>query len=291
VSGTLARMRPTRATGRARSAMSRVVREALHRCRPPLQRANHLFPHRLAEAPRAVPATLYCVYRARNAGRVGALVTALGPDVAVHLHALDSPAAELEHLTRAGGHGSRMQLLQRLIDSHPPRAGDYAVVADDDVTLLRARTGTFLEFVAAAGFDFAQPAHAGGSIYTYSHLVVKPWCTARCVDFVEVGPLVALSPAAQAWALPFPAEAGMGWGVDVDWWALARRHDLRQGVVDATPLLHHGAIGADYSRSAESDALGQRLQAHGLTSVLDIARTCEPRWRPPRRSPPWAVST
>jgi hypothetical protein len=254
--------------------------------RPTLQRLNAYVPARAALGA-APPALLYGVYRAANAHHVARLLSGLGPGVTPHLHALDSEHPSLAAWTRSSGPGSRMPLIQALIDAAPPGPDDYVVIADDDVTFAQRGPSPFLSFVASAGFDIAQPAHAPRSQRTYRHLEVGLATTARRVGFVEVGPLVVLSPRAQRVALPFPADARMGWGVDISWSGLAQAHDLRLGVVDATPMTHHGRLWGAYETDSEVRQLDRSLAELGRTSADDFFVTVGPRWRPWHRRAPW----
>ncbi len=48
--------------------------------------------------------------------------------------------------------------------------------------------------------------------------------------------------------MPFPADLGMGWGLDVHWGAIAREAGWPIGVVDAVPLLHRHPVAGGYGR-------------------------------------------
>ncbi|GAA2168226.1 hypothetical protein [Humibacillus xanthopallidus] len=182
-----------------------------------------------------------------------------------------------------------MPLLQSLADAAPPEPDEYVLLADDDLTFARQGPSAFLRFVAAAGLDIAQPAHVLGSHGTYENLEVRAATTARQVGYVEVGPLVAVSPRAQRLVLPFPAEAQMGWGLDVVWSGLARTQGLRLGVVDATPMVHHGKVGAAYDSEVERRLLDQNLAELQVASPHELSVTLPPRWRPWQRRAPWIV--
>lgn len=236
------------------------------------------------------PVTVYSVYRTRNLSLVRELIAQLPEGSSCHLHCLeDDVPAELTSYTRAHGPGPRMQLLQHLIDNHPPRPGDYLMIVDDDVTLDRSQLARFVALCQAGRLDIAQPAHSRRSIYSYSFNRVRGFVTARRVGYVEVGPLVLFSPAAQRLVLPFPAEARMGWGVDVAWTAL-RRQGLTLGIVDATPMTHHGAVAAGYSATAEWQQVYRRLADVGVTSMKELLTTEKPVWRPWQQLAPWLAS-
>jgi hypothetical protein len=250
------------------------------------RRLNERVPHRAvsAVAPRLAA---YCVYRARNASTVRRFVDELPVDAAVHLHALDAVAPALQAWTRSSGPGWRMSLLQALIDTDAPGEDAYVCIFDDDVVFTRHSAGRFAALAVAAGFDIAQPAHGIRSSRSFHFNKVGWLSTARRTRMVEVGPVVLLSPRAQAAVLPFDRDAGMGYGLDVRWSSL-RGHGLTLGVVDATPVMHLGAVGADYALPDELALLDAALQEQGLSSVYDLDVPLEgPRWRPWQPLPPW----
>lgn len=231
-------------------------------------------------------ATVYGVYRQRNAANVGNLIESFGPSVSVRLHALDGAVPELARHTVGEGPGPRMDLLNGMISAHPPGAG-ITVLIDDDVAFTHGTGADFLRAMVRCDFDAAQPAHDLGSVSTYGHLDVKPLSIARRVTFVEVGPLVAVSPRARPHFLPPDPDLGMGWGVDVHWACLAEQQGLRLGVVDATTMRHLAPVGLGYHMAQEERRLSEALSAHQLTSPFEITRSLEPRWRLWQRRAPW----
>ncbi len=180
-----------------------------------------------------------------------------------------------------------MPLLGRLLAEHPAEAGQYVVLADDDVELSTRWGGRFPALARAACLDFAMPAHAPGSAHTFRVTQQRATTTARLTEFVEIGPLVLLSPRAVARVVPFPAEARMGWGLDVAW-SLLLRDGLRLGVVDATPMRHLGAVGVAYDQEFERAELERSCRAAGVESAYDMARETGQVWRPWQRRPAWA---
>jgi hypothetical protein len=73
---------------------------------------------------------------------------------------------------------------------------------------------------------------------------------ARQTPFVEIGPVSAFARGTFPTLLPFP-DVRMGWGLDLHWAALARRHGWRCGVLDAVAIRHSAAPAAEhYSRAA-----------------------------------------
>jgi hypothetical protein len=109
--------------------------------------------------------------------------------------------------------------------------------------------------------------------------------TARTTTFVEIGPVVLLSPRATAAVLPFPEDVRMGWGLDVYWSGM--RDTLRLGVVDATPMRHVGAVAADYGDCAERAIQERYLAQAGAKDVRELARVVGEPWRPWQATPPW----
>jgi hypothetical protein len=227
------------------------------------------------------------VYRARNAANVLRLIRELPAGSDVHLHALDETTPDLSEWTRASGAGARMELLRSLMDAHPPRVDRHVLVFDDDVVFRPSTAARFVGLALAAGFDLAQPAHGVKSIRSFHFNRVAWLSTARRTRMVEIGPVLLISPRAQRLVLPFPDDAGMGFGLDVRWAAL-RSEGLELGVVDATPVRHLGTIASAYSLTDELVSLEDALQAQGYSSVYDLDEPLtEPVWRPWQASPPW----
>lgn len=260
------------------------VREIGYKAWTQVKRLGQRLPHR--GRPMDVTVSAYCVYRARNAEAVRQVVTGLPAGSVAHLHALDAAAPELAGLTHAVGPGARIPLLQALIDADPPRPGDYVLILDDDVTFLRDGARRFPGLAARAGLDIAQPAHAVGSLKTYRVNAFTPISTARLTRYVEVGPVVLVSPRALPHVLPFPSWARMGWGVDVLWTRLTDV-GMRLGVVDATPALHTGALGVAYDWALENTLLESALAQVGAASIDDVATGLGKVWRPWQRVPSW----
>ncbi|MFV0452565.1 MAG: hypothetical protein ACK5LS_10065 [Propioniciclava sp.] len=263
------------------------IRHVRPRVRSPLVRwmnTGTLRWHRAVIASR--PFTAYCVYRARNATYVRSLIDTAPVGSAFHLHALDAPAPPLASWTRTTGPGARMHLFNALLREHPPQAGEPVMFADDDVSFLSGGVGRFVGLADAASLDVAQPAHARGGHSTYAVTRAEALSTVRLVAFVESGPVVVLSAEAAARLLPFPAELQMGWGVDV-WWSALQDPPLRIGVVDATPVLHHGPVGVAYPNDPEQQILDRFLARAKVTSTVQLDRNLGLTWRPWQRRPRW----
>jgi hypothetical protein len=139
---------------------------------------------------------------------------------------------------------------------------------------------------AAGGLDFAMPAHLRESAHTFRVTEERSFSTARLTRFVEVGPLVLLSPRAMAAVYPFPPEARMGWGLDVLWSTLGEQ-GYRFGVVDATPMMHVGIVGVAYDQDYEREQLQACCAVAGVDSAYDLTLDPTPVWRPWSSRPPW----
>ncbi len=235
----------------------------------------------------AWPLRVYAVYRERNAAHVRAVVDQLPPGSKVALHALDAISPALADVTLASGPGLRMPLLQALVDASPPERGEAVLLLDDDVAFRAPRTvARFARIARAAAFDIAQPAHARSGHRTFGLNGAEYATTARLVPFVEVGPVVLLSPDVLADVLPFPSDAGMGWGVDVLWTRL-RAQGRRLGVVDATPVEHLGPVAVGYDNQAEQAYLRRCLDETGFNCIHDAVWGPHERWHRWESRPPW----
>jgi hypothetical protein len=212
-----------------------------------------------------------CVYRARNSRHVTDLVSAFhgAPQAEIHLWALDEITSELAAWTVGQGPGTRFELLNRLLVRDTPAWG---LVADDDVRFVRGDAATFVRLARQLALDISQPAHALGSHVSHTFTRPTPLCAARITSFVEIGPVVALSPAALSHVLPFPEE-GMGWGTEAAWSELQHSAGLQLGIVDAVRLRHIGAIGAQYSSEEAFVALERTLEARGVGSLRELQQT------------------
>lgn len=230
----------------------------------------------------------YCVWRSANAQVVSAFIRTLPPNTAVHLHQLEpGPAGRLANLTRSRGPGLRMPLLGELIGGYPPRPDDHVLIFDDDVRFIGRGATRFPAIALAAGFDLSQPSHTPFSPSTFPVNQTRLLSIARETGFVEVGPVVLMSPAAWSRAIPFPDDMGMGWGLDVEW-TMFRSIGLRLGVVDATPIRHLGEVAAEYGSDAEREVLESRLRMVGANSIEELTHQLGRSWRPWRRKPPWS---
>lgn len=232
-----------------------------------LQRAD---PTRLAlrRPPPGTSVLLACVYRGRNAGTVRALLAGLPPGTEVRLWSLDGAVpADLAPLTAGQGPGDRTTHLNRLVAG---ASADAVVLVDDDV---RFAVGSLAQLVDAGlrlDLDVYQPAHLASSYAGWDFVRRRSGVFARLTDFVEQGPLLVLSRRGAQELLPFPADDGMSWGVEVTWWAQARETSLRLGIVDAVAVRHLAPAAGAYDRPLEQQRLERRLAEHGLTSLEQL---------------------
>ncbi|MCU0314835.1 MAG: hypothetical protein MUC84_12345, partial [Solirubrobacteraceae bacterium] len=86
-----------------------------------------------------------------------------------------------------------------------------------------------------------------------------------------IGPVTAFAREAAAVLLPFPESAGMGWGLDAHWSALAREHGWPIGVVDATPIAHTlRPAAATYPREAAAAAARRFLDGRAYVTRDEV---------------------
>ena len=145
----------------------------------------------------------------------------------------------------ATAHGARIIHEEWRSDFAAPRntgidaaTGDWILVLDADVGLPSRFLDTLLAAAAAGELRLVQPAHRRHSHAAWSVTLRRPGGDWRETNFVEIGPVTAFSREAAAELLPFPADAGMGWGLDTHWSAVAAERGWPIGVVDAAPIAH-----------------------------------------------------
>lgn len=234
--------------------------------------ADALDPFRLVGlVPRsAPPATVVCVYRARNADTVRRLVgQARCAGAQVALWALDDVVPDLAWATLGSGAGTRFGHLNRLVDGIP--ADHWVVVCDDDVTLQRRGLASFLALSARLGLQLSQPAHSRrGSHWSYRITRRHLLRAGRETTFVEIGPVLAISPDGRHLVLPFE-DVGMGWGAELGWYDL-QQQGLRLGIIDVTPMRHLGKVGAGYDSTDERARMQVMLEDRGLRRWQDFQK-------------------
>ena len=254
-------------------------------CRAGVERGAAL--NRLVTSPAV---SLVGVYRRQNASFVAPLVSsAVGRGWKVAWWALDEPVDQLAHVTVGVGHGSRLALLNETLE-RARATGSWVVVSDDDLVFTRGGLVQLVDLCRTARLDLAQPARSDdNSLYPYNvaHPITmaRRLSRARTTTFVEIGPLFVVGPRWQEEILPFPAERGMGWGLELDWFELHRR-GCRLGIVDAVHVAHVGQPGGNYDFAGEADRVHRELAERGFDGWRDVQRTLAV-WRPWRRTPPW----
>ncbi|HVU71888.1 MAG TPA: hypothetical protein VHE83_02900 [Mycobacteriales bacterium] len=236
----------------------------------------------------APTASVYAISRRRNEPTLRRLMDdAQRHGWPAHVWALDGTDGGLGPVVRGTGSGDKFTLLQRLLDEHPPREGDHVVIADDDVTVVHGDLSLLLRYQRAAGLDLAQPAHARFHNVSHGTTVRRVLTLVRHTTFVEIGPLFVIAPHARPKILPFPADAGMGWVLNISWVARART-DLVLGVVDGVLMEHHGKIAVEYDdqRDALEAGLAAALAAAGYSDLTDAQRRLG-SWYRWQRTAPW----
>jgi len=264
-----------------------IQRKAITAAQPLLARftaTGHIRWHRARVRP--VPVAVYSVYRARNASHLMHLVRSAPAGSEFHFHALDDVAPELRIYTESSGRGARIPLLRALIDASAPAPGLDVMLIDDDAEFVRGSVGLFAGIARIAALDIAQPAHARASFGSFRSNQVDAPSTARLVRFIESGPVVLFARQAFDLLYPFPEDIQMGWGIDV-WWSALQNPALRLGVIDATPVIHHGEVGIEYSNDAEQKILDRYLAEAGIDSAHALDTNVGLTWRPWQIRPKW----
>jgi GT2 family glycosyltransferase len=155
----------------------------------------------------------------------------------------------------------------------PIDAYDWLLVLDDDVELPRGFVDRFLFLCERFSLSLAQPAHRLHSHAAWPVTRRHPRSVVRETCFVEIGPVTAFARPTFPVLLPFP-ELRMGWGLDLHWAALARRHEWRCGIVDALAVGHRAApAAADYGREEAIDEARSFLATRPHLSAREAART------------------
>ena len=230
------------------------------------------------------------IYRARNAERLARLLTA-GAQGPHHwgLWALDEPAPALAPWTVGQGPGGKFDLLNEILRRMPPTDHLPLVVTDDDIDLRRGTLTGLCAVMAAAGLDLAQPAHAHRSQSSYEFNRRRRGARARLTTFVEIGPVFAMAPAWRAAFAPFPADLGMGWGLEL-LWARQRANGCRLGVVDAVTVHHPDYPTLGYAQEVEEARAQAYLREAGVTTMREAQQVLG-TWWPWQRSSPWSTGS
>ena len=156
-----------------------------------------------------------------------------------------SPGLEPDtaHVRMRGGKFENADVLLRdgLAVMPAPR---WTIVVDDDVILPPGFLDRFVAVAERCDFVLCQPALTLRSFASHAITRRRPGALARETRFVEIGPVTAFRAEAHGVLLPFPEDAGMGWGLDRHWPVVAAGRGWRLGVVDATPIGHEDAAAA-----------------------------------------------
>ena len=198
----------------------------------------------------AISGVLCCVYRAAHVEHVVALAgDAEAAGLAPRLWALEAIAPALDRWTVGCGPGPRQALLNRLTPAAPD---GWVVFTDDDVVVGDGALLRLLSVASEIGLDVVQPAHAGASRASTPFVRARFGVAARRTGFVEIGPLIALGPAARSALLPLDESLGMGWGQDYLWAHAFADNGLTVGIVDAVRIRHLAPSVPTYDRAKET---------------------------------------
>ena len=226
------------------------------------------------------------IYRARNAERLSRVLTAgASGSRPWGLWALDEVAPSLAAWTVGQGPGGKFDLLNKILHLMPSTDHLPLVVTDDDIDLRRGTLTGLCALMATAGLDLAQPAHARRSQSSYEFNRRRRGSRARLTTFVEIGPVFAMAPAWRAAFAPFPADLGMGWGLEL-LWARQREHGCRLGVVDAVTVHHPDYPTLGYAQEVE-EARAQTLMQEAGVSTMREAQQVLGTWWPWQPQPSW----
>jgi len=175
----------------------------------------------------------------------------------------------------ADGTGGRNRFanLNALLERRPPDGFDWLLVIDDDVVLPIGFLDAMVFLAERFGLALAQPAHRRMSNAAWPVTRRRAASAVRETAFVEIGPVTLFRAETFDTLLPFPEDAGMGWGVDVHWAAVARRHGWRLGVVDAVAIWHAGTVAAGYDRETAVAAARAFLADRPYLRREEAART------------------
>lgn len=236
-----------------------------------------------------------CVYRRRHAELVLAMMRR-SPRARWVLWAYDEVDPRLEPATVGTGRGGRLELHERMVAHAVEAAPDaredpWWVIADDDIV-----TGgwSFTQLAAVARdaqLDVSAPAHSWGSHWSHRITLQRALSAVRLTHFVEIGPVVVLSPAGRRTLTPFPDANPVGWGLE-SYWSSLHRDDVRCGLVDALPVDHRVPMGGTYSSRAareSGEAYVRTLGIDDLTAEQRAMMVTLSTWRPWRRRAPWVV--
>ncbi len=235
----------------------------------------------------APPVSLVGVYRARNAEYVRDLSRpALARGWRVAWWALDEIVDDLEEVTVGSGQGTKLPLLNEILRRSRSSEG-WLVVSDDDIVFDKGDVVALVSLCAHGELDLAQAARSdtgGGHQITFARRL----SVARRTSFVEIGPVFVVGPRWRHRIVPFPAERGMGWGLELEWLDLFRE-GCALGIVDAVRVRHEGTLAGEYDGELMLERLRAELSARGIQDWSEVQATLA-TWRPWQRSPRWGPS-
>jgi len=194
-----------------------------------------------------------------------------------------APVAQLRDVTVATGlRGGKFPNLNATLAHARIRAPRWTLLVDSDVRLPARFVDRFVALAEAFDFAIAQPALSLRSYHSHAITRRRPWSVARETRFVEIGPLTAFRDDAARHLLPFDESVGMGWGLDLHWPAVAVRHGLRMGIIDATPVGHEEEpFGTNYSAAAAEREAAAWLAGRASLSRAEAQRVIARHTRVP----------
>jgi hypothetical protein len=173
-----------------------------------------------------------------------------------------------------GMDGLLLENRNRLLELAPPGPARWTLTVDSDVAFTPRWLDRFIAVCEHFDLALAQPANTRRSYESYDLTRRSPASLVRETRFVEIGPVAAIREDAARELLPFPADAGMGWGVDLHWSHVAAEHGWRMGIVDAVPIRHEDkGHGNTYMVQRAADAQERFLAAHPHATRDEALRT------------------
>ncbi|MBI5100505.1 MAG: glycosyltransferase [Nitrospirae bacterium] len=152
----------------------------------------------------------------------------------------EAPSAEVDAVTvlKSKDPAPKMMLINRLLEGQDLKKYDYIILCDDDILLPENFLDDFLGLQGRYDFAAAQPARTHNSYIDHFIVEQLDGLRARRTRFVEIGPLVSYRRDLIPHIFPFDQATPMGWGFDYVLPCIAEKHDLRIGIIDATPVDH-----------------------------------------------------
>jgi hypothetical protein len=154
----------------------------------------------------------------------------------------------------------KFALINLLIKASDIAQHDYIMVCDDDVRVSADFTDRFIGWQQRCDFALAQPARSWNSYVDHSFVRRSLWSKARETRFVEIGPIFCMNRTMAKLIVPFDQTSAMGWGYDLVWPVIARKHGLKLGIVDDAAIEHSiRARGALYQAEGEIKSMAAML--------------------------------